>query len=209
MKGKVFVVGLLFGVFEACGCTACKLVTLWMWQRRVCHVAITNNIHVNRHNTGGKHSQKCTERGGIRTAAKCGTDESVRRLCVASLLRVPRKDMAIGIGNIVLLSRQTQSPTVRHSVSHRQTLQVFSIPALQKTHSLLLQRVFTKKQKKTPPIISIDKIFVKTSPQVWIGRGHTNWPARSPDFSCSRVGISTVSQWAQYHDEVENTTPDN
>jgi hypothetical protein len=28
MKGKVFVVGLLFGVFEACGCTACKLVTL-------------------------------------------------------------------------------------------------------------------------------------------------------------------------------------
>jgi hypothetical protein len=60
-------------------------------------VVITNNTHVNRYNTGGKYRQKCTGRGGIRTAGECGTDASVGSLCVASLLRVPRKEMAIGI----------------------------------------------------------------------------------------------------------------
>jgi len=78
-------------------------------------VVITNNTHVNRHNTGGKYRQKCIGSGGKRTAGKCGTDASGGRLCVASLLRMPQK------GNCVLVYE------IMYWYRHKRSHQLYSV----------------------------------------------------------------------------------
>ena len=129
-------------------------------------------------------------------------------LCSVIVESASERKWRTGIWHNVLVSTQTQSSTVQCSVSCRITLPVFSITALQKNDSRLLQTVLLpKKKRSTPHLTRKHKLFVtKTYPERWIGGGgSTNWPARSPDFSCACVSTSTVSQWAQYHNEVQNT----
>jgi hypothetical protein len=91
---------------------ACKLVTLLNVatspKRRIYHVVITNST-VNRYGTEDKYRRMCTGMGGKTTAGKCGTDSSVGRLCVASLLRVPQKGNSVMVYEILYWYRDKRS----------------------------------------------------------------------------------------------------
>jgi len=116
-------------------------------KRRAFQVVITNNTHVNRHNTGGKYRQKCTGRGGIRTAGKCRTDASVWRFCVASLLGVPLNGNSVLVYEILYWYRDKRSHQLYSVQFHALKRYKFS-QFLQKNHSRLSQRVLLQKKKK-------------------------------------------------------------
>jgi hypothetical protein len=162
---------------------------------RVCHVVITNNTHVSRHNTGGKYRRKCTGRGGIRTVGKCRTDATVGRLCVASLLRVPQEGNRVLVYEIMYWYRDKRSHQL-YSIQFRTLKSYKQSKFPRKITAGYYKGFFYKKKRKTPHLLRNDNIFVNEIPtERWIGQGGpTNWPARSPDFSCTCVRTSTVSQ---------------
>ena len=131
---------------DTTACVLQKTVTLppvfcsRQWHYRPCS-ATDSDTHVTRYNTGEKFRQMCTGRGYIWAAGICGTDASVGRLSVASLLRVHQKGNGVLVYEIVYWCPDKRSHQL-YSIQFctLKPLQVFPIPALRKNHSRLLQK---------------------------------------------------------------------